>query len=70
VCGEPIGWQVAMVNTQPNGMIGPEAASSIVKMIGPQQGQSVTLPHYEQIIKNTFYQGSGGGTQVSAGGGS
>jgi hypothetical protein len=61
-------WQITMIDGEPVGIMGQEGASAYNKMIGAQPGQPVTVPFYERVLKNTFYQGSGGGMNVSIGG--
>jgi hypothetical protein len=63
----PVQWQITWVDKLPKGLFGEEGSASIIKMVGPTGGRAVPLPQYEKILKNTFYQGSGGGSQGSTG---
>jgi hypothetical protein len=69
VSTEPVSWQVVMVNTAPTGLFGVEGSAAIQKMVGGRAGQTVPTPKYESVLKNGFYQGTGGG-QAAGGAGS
>ena len=54
---EPLEWTVSMVDLDPPGMFGPEAASTIERMTGPPL---IGVPRYEPQIKRNFLSGSSG----------